>query len=71
MGRLSLLAAPVTVNLLRLLLLRRVGEDGGGGLKEWLMAARVLWLGAEVPSRAVADGNRSEVRHRNTHRKPR
>lgn len=51
-----LLAAPETVNLLRPLL-RVKGEGSGGGLKEWLMVAIMLSVGAEVPSRVVTDGN--------------
>lgn len=55
MGRLSLLAAPLTVNLLRPPLTGK-DEGSGGGLREWLRGDIMLWVGAEVPSKVVTSG---------------
>lgn len=46
-----LLAAPLTVNLLR-------PEDGGGGGPQvWLMAERGLWLGTDEAREVVKEGD--------------
>lgn len=51
-GRLLLVAAPLTVNLLRPLE-RETGGGGGGGLEVWFKAEIGLWFGSEEASEAV------------------
>lgn len=54
-GRFWLLAAPLTVNLLRPLEWEKGG--GGGRLEAWFRAAIGLWFGTEEASEVVFDEN--------------
>lgn len=55
-GKLLLFAAPLTVNLLRLLACGK-GEGSSGGLEDWIMAVNGFWFGTEEASSVVTDRN--------------